>query len=117
MRNTIRLHAARDYRRSDAQPQPLAHSAEARRHTVRRWIHGLAARAPRDVFACARDLALEVDAPRVGVRVERDGVERQLELRRPAMWVTSSLHLPEAAPIVIEAADVLERAIPAHAVG
>ena len=59
----------------------------------------------------------EVDAPRVIVRVERQGLEGYPHLGRPAFIVAHRLRLPDALPVLLTLIGVLEKQFGANSVG
>jgi hypothetical protein len=59
----------------------------------------------------------EIDAPGRRLGIEGQGLERDADLRYPAVVVLLRPGFPETIPVAFHLADVLKQAFPAHAVG
>ena len=74
------------------------------------------ARDPARALVAPGDRAAEVDAPRVVLGIERQRLERNRDLRDPALLVDRRGRVPDAFPVPLLLADVLEDAFLAQAV-
>ncbi len=66
-------------------------------------------RDPAHGFIVAGDPAIQVEAPHVGVRVERDRLERNPRLDNPAIVPLRGLGLPDTAPLPLDLVGALEQ--------
>src|SRR5690606_12544449 len=94
---------------NDVQANALAHPAEPDDGAGGARIHLRVARGPAGAFVAAGNLALEIDSPAIVVRIERERLEWNTHLGRPAVVGSLRARLPDALPVPVQARRVLEQ--------
>ncbi len=103
-------------RRHDVEPEPLLEPFEADGRPGDARVHLPVARHPAYRLVVALDRALEVDAPGLAARIERDRLEGDPHLGRPAGGVDRHPGVPRRIEVALQIRRVLIEGFPAHAV-
>ena len=104
-------------RRHDVEAQPLPQVRDPRELARDRRALRPVSRDPTHRLVVARDSAVEVEAPGVGVRIERDRLERDPRLGDPAVVALRCARLPDAVPLPLHLVGAPEQPFLANAMG